>query len=102
LNQSLSEPLAQLQIGWGNRLERQINRFVPVFIEAGGSLGEAADHILATKLLRQLKGKYDLGSKQLGDFQSQLLNAWKELDEAGLPEKCVVLLEAEIKGKHRG
>ncbi len=101
LNDSLSEPMAQLQIGWGNRLERQIDRFVPVFIETGGSLGEAADHILATKLLRQLKGKYDLQSKQLGDFQNQLLNAWKGLDEAGLPEKCAVLLEAEIKGKNR-
>ncbi|MEQ2006948.1 MAG: hypothetical protein ABMA26_09120 [Limisphaerales bacterium] len=97
LEKSLSDKLAKLGLGWGNRLERQIDCFVPVIIESGGSLGEAADHLVATKLLRKLRGRFDLGSKQLGDFQDHLLNAWKEIDVNGFPEKCAELLTGEIK-----
>ncbi|MCP4697592.1 MAG: hypothetical protein GY862_12190, partial [Gammaproteobacteria bacterium] len=46
------------KLGWGNRLQRQMKHYVPVVIAAGGSLGEAADHILASKLLRKLKDRY--------------------------------------------
>jgi MoxR-like ATPase len=97
LNKSLSEKLAKLGLGWGNRLERQIDRFVPVMMESGGTLGEAADHLVATKLLRKLRGRFDLGPKQLGNFQDHLLNAWKEIDGNGFPEKCADLLTVEIK-----
>ena len=97
LDKSLSDKLAKLGLGWGNRLERQIDRFVPIIIESGGTLGEAADHLFATKLLRKLRGRFDLGSKQLGDFQDHLLNVWKEIDGSGFPEKCADLLTGEIK-----
>lgn len=97
LDKSLSDNLAKLGLGWGNRLERQIDRFVPVIIESGGTLGDAADHLVATKLLRKLRGRFDLGAKQLGDFRDHLLNAWKEIDANGVPEKCADLLDGEIK-----
>jgi len=97
LTRSLSDKLAKLGLGWGNRLERQIDCFVPVIIESGGSLGEASDHLVATKLLRRLRGRFDLGPKQLGDFQDHLLNAWKDIDAKGVPEKCADLLDGEIK-----
>ena len=97
LEKSLSDKLAKLGLGWGNRLERQIDRFIPVIIESGGTLGEAADHLVATKLLRKLRGRFDLGPKQLVDFQDHLRNAWWEIDTNGFPEKCVDLLTGEIK-----
>ena len=97
LDKSLSDKLAKLGLGWGNRLEWQIDCFVPVIIESGGTLGDAADHLVATKLLRKLRGRFDLGHKQLGDFRDHLLNAWTEIDANGVPEKCADLLDGEIK-----
>jgi MoxR-like ATPase len=97
LEASLAEMLAKLGIGWGNRLERQMQCFIPVVISAGGSLGEAADHLLATKLLRKLQGRFDIGAGQLKDFREHVLKAWDALEKNHLPEKCSELLDREIK-----
>lgn len=97
LEASLTNGLERLGLGWGNRLERQINSFVPVIVEAGGTLGEAADHIVATKLLRKLGGRFDLNASQLKEFQEQLNQAWQNIDAANPPEKCAELLSREIK-----
>ena len=97
LERSLKEDLARLGLGWGNRLERQIESFVPVIIEAGGSSGEAADHIIATKLLRKLSGRFDLNTSQLKEFHERLKQAWAKFDAGNPPEKCEELLNKEIK-----
>ena len=97
LGESLSPQLDKLGLGWGNRLESQMSRYVPVAIEAGGTLAEAMDHIVATKLLRKLRGRFDIGSKQLEELQKNILQAWNELDKSAQPEKCNELLEREIK-----
>ncbi|HWQ93475.1 MAG TPA: AAA family ATPase, partial [Clostridia bacterium] len=97
LEASLAEMLAKLGIGWGNRLDRQMQCFIPVVISCGGSLGEAADHLLATKLLRKLQGRFDIGAGQLKEFREHLLKAWDALEKNHLPEKCSELLDREIK-----
>lgn len=97
LEKSLTDDLAKLGLGWGNRLERQIDSFVPVIIEAGGALGEAADHLVATKLLRKLSGRFDLNASQLKEFQERLKQAWERFDKPNPPEKCEDLLNREIK-----
>jgi len=97
LEKSLTQQLAKLGLGWGNRLENQMNRFVPVIIEAGGTLGEATDHILATKLLRKLRGRFDLGAKQLEEFQTHLIQEWDKFDKPNQPVNCYEVLEREIK-----
>jgi MoxR-like ATPase len=97
LNKSLTHHLEKLGLGWGNRLESQMDRFVPVIIDAGGTLGEATDHILQTKLLRKLRGRFDLGAKQLEEFQANLIQEWDKFDKAHQPEQCYELLEREIK-----
>lgn len=102
LDKSLTHQLAKLGLGWGNRLESQMNRFVPVIIEAGGTLGEATDHILATKLLRKLRGRFDLGAKQLEEFQTHLIQEWDNFDKPNQPVKCYELLEREIKRLNGG
>lgn len=102
LDKSLAQQLAKLGLGWGNRLESQMNRFVPVIIEAGGTVGEATDHILATKLLRKLRGRFDLGAKQLEEFQNHLIQEWDKFDKPNPPTKCYELLEREIKRLNGG
>jgi len=60
LNENLSELLeTKFKIGWGNRLQRQIDSYIPVVIAAGGSLTEATDSILATKILRKIRDRHD-------------------------------------------
>ncbi|MFN8746829.1 MAG: hypothetical protein ACK5ZE_03940 [Pseudanabaena sp.] len=55
INESeLRDLLKRFRLGWGNRLKRQVNSFVPVVVAAGGTVGEATDHIFATKVLRKL------------------------------------------------
>lgn len=97
LEESLATDLAKLGLGWGNRLARQIESFVPVIIEAGGSLGEAADHLVATKLLRKLSGRFDLNASQLKEFQERIKQAWDKFDKSNPPEKCEDLLNREIR-----
>ncbi len=97
LEKSLADDLAKLGLGWGNRLERQIDNFVPVIIESGGSLGEATDHLVATKLLRKLSGRFDLNASQLKEFQAHLRQVWEKFDKSNPPEKCDDLLNRETK-----
>ena len=61
LGSTLAGPLAEhFEIGWGARLERQWERFFPVVRAAGGTCGEAFDHMLASKVLRRLRNRHDL------------------------------------------
>ena len=94
---SLAITLAKLGIGWGNRLERQMESFIPVVVASGGSLGEAVDHLVATKLLRKLRGRFDIGANQLKEFQEHMIKSWDALEKNQLPEKCCDLLERETK-----
>ncbi|MFN7357387.1 MAG: McrB family protein, partial [Pseudanabaena sp.] len=55
----LCDLLKRFRLGWGNRLKRQVDSFVPVVVAAGGTVGEATDHIFATKILRKLRDRHD-------------------------------------------
>lgn len=69
----------QLGLGWGNRLERQTRAFVPVIVAAGGSVSEATDHILATKVLRRLHNEFDVRPEALTELQRHLTRTWRQL-----------------------
>lgn len=76
-DQFLKDYLADLleikfKIGWGNRLERQIEAFIPVVIASGGTIGEATDHLLATKILRKIKNRYDIPAIYLRELREQI------------------------------
>lgn len=62
----------KLGIGWGNRLDKQIKRFVPVFTSMKGSEANALDHIIATKILRSISGRYNLQESILNDLKNEL------------------------------
>lgn len=102
LNDCLSEILeSKFKIGWGNRLQRQINDYIPVVIAAGGSLTEATDHILATKILRKVRDRHDIQLGDLTELKETIEAYWSELD-AGKPVKSFNILESELQRLERG
>jgi hypothetical protein len=67
------------QVGWGNRLERQMADFVPVVMASGGSEVEAADHLVATKLLRKIRGCHETQQEDLDTLEEAVSKAFKRL-----------------------
>lgn len=81
LDRSFADVLGRrFRVGWGNRLERQMLDFVPVVIAAGGSIGEAVDHILATKLLRKVRDRHDTRPEDLTALHKRIAEVWPSLD----------------------
>ena len=72
------------KLSWGNRLERQVRRFAPVLAAAGGSATEAVDHLLASKILSKLKGRFDLDPDDLTALA-------EELEVGDLPDATAVV-----------
>ena len=86
-------------LGWGNRFEKQAMRFIPVIKAAGGTEGEALDHLLSTRVMRKGKvtGRYDVSLDALKTLQDALLTFWEEAGLDGVPQSCNQLLEADIR-----
>ncbi|GLI01552.1 AAA family ATPase [Phytohabitans aurantiacus] len=95
----------------GPRLERQLEAFVPVVVDAhagdpvaerpeGEDSGQdgrslAADHFLAWKILRSLRGRYDVTPGGLGKIRDAVCTAWELRRLRGAPMRCVRLLTDE-------
>lgn len=73
----------RFNVGWGNRLDKQLRSFVPVVIEAGGSIGEAVDHLLATKILRKVRDRHDISTDDIEALSERLENSWPDLSDDG-------------------
>lgn len=89
----------KFRIGWGNRLEQQLAAYLPVVVQAGGTIGEALDHLLVTKILRKLKDRHDIRVDALEQLQEQLTDDWAKIDDNLLPDRCIELLAREIAAK---
>ncbi|MGV0741025.1 AAA family ATPase [Mycolicibacterium sp. XJ870] len=76
LNGKLHDQFGRFGVGWGNRLERQLERFVPVIVQAGGSLTEAVDHLVSTKLARKLEDRFGVSPDDLGELADNLEMIW--------------------------
>ena len=83
-------------IGWGPRLEEQLKRYCPVVVAAGGSPGEAADHMLAMRLLRKLKNRHDNRQDQLERLRDRIQEAWPRLGTRPEPVKSNAVLRGEL------
>lgn len=102
---TLSQTLAEdFQLGWGNRLERQLKRFVPVVIAAGGSEALAVDHLLQNRMFRDGKvvGRHNVQADDLKRVQDQLLEMWSDCKLNGEPTRCLTAIERDIKRLERG
>lgn len=99
LRGELADLLKQrFRIGVSNRLERQLKAYVPVIIDAGGSLGEAVDHILATKLLRKLRNQHDTRGEDLLELREYLVTQWsRHMDGRPRPESSLSLIADQLK-----
>lgn len=98
LDQHFADVLAKrFRVGWGNRLERQMLKFVPVVIAAGGSVGEAIDHILATKLLRKVRDRHDTQLDDVTALQTSLTGAWKQLASKTAARRSEEIIRNELR-----
>ncbi|GGS05723.1 hypothetical protein [Deinococcus sedimenti] len=82
-------------LNWGNRLERQVRAFVPVMVAAGGTVAQATDHILASKVLRKIQNQFDVRPDDLTELQHQLRKTWPRL--GGQPEQSHRCLEQALR-----
>lgn len=96
LNSELKEQLLKdFGIGWGPRFEQQLRRYCPVVTAAGGSVGEAADHLLAMRLLRKLRNRHDNRQDSLERLRGRIAESW--LDGDSEPNKSLSLLKGELR-----
>ena len=101
LRSNMREEFEKFGVGWGNRLERQIDRFVPVVLSAGGDLTEAVDHLVATKLVRKLEDRFGVRPEDLDALADSIELHWDQLQSSSRPIKSLDTLRQESK-KLRG
>ncbi len=91
-------------LGWGNRFERQAKRFIPVMLACGATEGQALDHLLSTRVMRngKITGRYDVNADAIGKLKDSLENFWASSGMSGDPLKSLELLKADLKRKERG
>jgi hypothetical protein len=102
---SLATNLAEeFTTGWGSRLERQWQRFVPVVVAAGGEEEMAIDHLLHTRVIRDGKvtGRHDITQRQLESVAEDLQELWMDLGLSGEPQNCLDALERDKRRLERG
>jgi chromosome segregation ATPase len=92
------------ELGWGNRLERQMGRFVPVVLEAGGTQALAVDHLLCSRMFRDGKvvGRHDVRTDDLKKVEGALFEMWKDCELDGEPSRCLRQLRKDIQRLERG
>ena len=86
----LDELLKPFDITFGNRIYRQLEKFIPAYIACGGTMREAIDIMFSLKVIRKLEGLYDDRTK------SNLEKLETELDEMPLSQARVKLLSSRI------
>ena len=101
LRSNMHGEFEEFGVGWGNRLERQIDRFVPVVLDSGGGITEAVDHLVATKLVRKLEDRFGIRPEQLERLADNIEIHWDELEKSVSPDKTLAGLRGEAK-KLRG
>ncbi|CAO1659133.1 ATPase dynein-related AAA domain-containing protein [Halomonas sp. NYA30] len=91
-------------LGWGNRFEKQALRFVPVMMASGATRGEALDHLLASRIMRQGKvtGRFDVNADSVHKLMASLEAFWNHSNLESIPVVSLELLEKDIKRKEGG
>jgi hypothetical protein len=88
-------------VGWGNRFERQLLRFYPVVVEAGGTPGEAVDHLVFTKLLRKLRDRHGSSADALRSLREAVERLAERIDPDTPPVHSIGLIDDELR-RHEG
>lgn len=92
------------RLGWGNRLESQMQRFVPVVLDSGGSDALAVDHLLASRMFRDGKviGRHDVNADKLHQVEDALRQMWEDCELTGEPTRCMAALKSDIERLESG
>jgi hypothetical protein len=77
---------------------KYLEAFVPVVCAAGGNEGQAADHALATRVLRKLRGRFEIPVRLIEGLREDLPRFWEPFGVA--PSRSLERLDEEI--HHRG
>lgn len=75
------DDLRRYDIVWAKRLDRQVERFVPTVTACGGSVVEAFDHLLTSRLLRKLRKRHDLRAADLAQLRKDYVEAFESVFE---------------------
>lgn len=86
----LDSLLKKFEITYGNRIYRQLEKFVPAYIACGGEMKEAIDVMFSLKVIRKLEGLYDDRTKD------NLEKLEMELDKMPLSKARVKLLRSRL------
>lgn len=97
LDEKIRAPLKRdFGIGMASRLRRQLLSYVPVVLAAGGSVSEAADHVMAMRVLRKVRNRHQNQPEHLEALRKTLEDSWGMLGD-GYPERSVDLIRAELR-----
>jgi hypothetical protein len=88
--------LTDFRITWGSRVRRQLGSYVSVVLASGGSVTEAVDHVVATKVLRKLRGRHEVRAQKLESLRNDLTVMWQFLEPDKAPTYSLQLLDEEI------
>lgn len=91
------------ELGWGNRLDRQGMRFIPVMIAAGATGASALDHLLSTRVLRKGRviGRHDKGPQELSLVEDALVDLAKIIGQEDL-KNSLELIDKDRNRLERG
>ncbi len=81
--------IQKFRVAFGNRIIKQLNKFVPVYVACGGDATEAIDYLLATKVFRKFE------SLNLSLIRDEIEGLKKFLDELfgkGKMQECIAYL----------
>lgn len=93
LAEGLQDQFAEFGVGWGNRLDRQVKSFVPVVMAADGTLTEAMDHLVCTKVVRKLEDRFGIDPDDLERLATGIEAQW-DLDGSS-PDKTAKKIRDE-------
>jgi hypothetical protein len=89
------------RMGWSPRLKRQARAFVPVVIAAGGSPGEALDHLVAMRILRKIRDRHATRVDDIDALRAVFDKPWSAFSKKYPATRCIDLLNAETKRVER-
>ena len=78
------------RVSFGNRIMKQINKYVPIYVACGGDELEALDDILSKKIIRKLETQNPVYVKSMSRQMSEYLD---ELFGEGKMKSCKESLE---------
>ena len=82
--------IQKFRVAFGNRILKQLNLFVPVFVACGGTEIEGIDYILATKVYRKFES---LNLSLIRDEIRGLINFMDTLFGKNTMKECIAYLE---------